>query len=156
MYRRQCLTILQSIDSKYWRYQSMDYSNQYSVFSLRWCKSFPPDTTWYYAIFTANNGCIAKDSTLVMVAPEPAPGISLLSDTILCKGLKATLAVINPNPAFRYEWKGINLGPCTANCPVNFNLPEQSSYYQAKAINQYGCSGKDSILWKWKLLYPIT
>ena len=108
-------------------------------------KVFPPDTTWYYAIFTANNGCIAKDSTLVMVAPEPAPGISLLSDTILCKGLKATLAVINPNPAFRYEWKGINLGPCTANCQSISILPEQSSYYQAKAINQYGCSGKDSI-----------
>lgn len=108
-------------------------------------KVFPGDTTLYITVYTASNGCIAKDSTLVNVAPVFAPEVDMITDTILCKGIKAELSVINHNPAYVYVWKGINIADCGDSCQQVVITPENSGFYTATAFNQYGCSGKDSL-----------
>ncbi|MBK8701393.1 MAG: PKD domain-containing protein [Saprospiraceae bacterium] len=106
---------------------------------------FPTDTTTYLYTVINDNGCISADSMTVRVAPVLAPEITLLDDTILCKGVLATLGILDYNPAYQYEWVNFDPKDCMNNCQSIQINPQQPGYFTAIVRNSYGCLGRDSI-----------
>jgi gliding motility-associated-like protein len=89
---------------------------------------------YYKAEVTFSNGCVAQDSTLLIVYPQPV--FSLGKDTMACKGETITL---NPDiPGVTYQW---STGETSPSVIVNANVRT----VWLKLTNNYGCAFTDSI-----------
>ena len=106
----------------------------------------PDDTTTYVYTAVHPSGCISYDSVTVLVAPVPAPTLTLSADSLICLGNTSTIVVEDFDPNYTYIWNPFQGGlDCYFNCEVISATPSQSITYEVGVLNEYGCSTKDSV-----------
>ena len=70
-----------------------------------------PGSTTYTASVTGTNGCVATDSMVVLVNPQPQFSITASGPTALCSGQSVTLCVPYHYP-WAYSWSNASLTNC--------------------------------------------
>lgn len=99
----------------------------------------PAATTKYVVTGTNNFGCIAKDSLVITVKPNPT--IVLSNDTLICSGSSVQL---NSSGGAFYTWSPINsLSNNSISNPVA--APTVGTTYKVKVTNADNCSSSDSV-----------
>jgi gliding motility-associated-like protein len=99
----------------------------------------PVNTTQYIVTGTTLNGCSARDSVLVTIIP--APVITTLNDTIICK---ATSVQLSASGGTTYSWSPT----ATLNNPTIANpiaTPTTNMIYNVIVGNANNCTSTDSI-----------
>lgn len=100
--------------------------------------SLPYGFTNFYVSITNANGCSVEDSVRVEVTPSPS--YFLGNDTNICEQANIILDA-GPNMN-SYLW---NTGDTTQTIVVNGSLGQGNYLYWVDVVNQYNCSGFDSI-----------
>lgn len=99
----------------------------------------PAATTKYVVTGTNNFGCIAKDSLVITVKPNPT--IVLSNDTLICSGSSVQL---NTSGGTSYTWSPINsLSNNSISNPVA--APTVGTTYKVRVTNADNCSSSDSV-----------
>lgn len=100
--------------------------------------SLPFGITNFYVSITNANGCSAEDSVNVEVTPYPSHFLG--NDTSICEQANITLDA-GPN-MISYLW---NTGDTTQTIVVNGSMGQGNYTYWVDVVNQYYCSGADSV-----------
>jgi gliding motility-associated-like protein len=105
----------------------------------------PADAGLYRVMVTTDKGCTNGDSTIVVVHPAVIPFAS--GGTSVCEGVPVRL---NATGGITYEWTpAAGLSSATIADPVA--LPSDTTLYQVKVYNVYGCYDTASVtvnIWK--------
>jgi gliding motility-associated-like protein len=105
----------------------------------------PADAGLYRVMVTTDKGCSDADSTIVIVYPAVVPFAS--GGTSVCEDVPVRL---NASGGVRYEWTPASgLSSPTIADPVA--LPSDTTQYQVKVYNVYGCFDTASVtvnIWK--------
>lgn len=103
----------------------------------------PDKTVTYYVNVTDANGCSAGDSVTIEVNPSPRLLAATL-DTLICSGAEAKLAATAASPNTVFTWSPANtLSDAASANPVA--KPVSTTMYFVEAVNEYGCTAKDSV-----------
>ena len=107
----------------------------------------PQDTTEYYFVMEHPNGCLYIDTTIIYVAPDFKPIVSLSTDTTICNGGVASIEILDFDLSqYSYTWDPSEVGlNCYSNCAVIEASPQDTTTYHLSVTNEFGCVVFDSI-----------
>lgn len=99
----------------------------------------PGSTNTYYVTIESPDGCIARDSIIVRVLPDPE--VSAGSDQTICAGDDVQL---NASDGVRWLWEPSDGLSCT-DCRNPVATPMRSTVYRLTAWNPEGCPAFDEV-----------
>ena len=101
------------------------------------------DSGWYVVTVMVNN-CFSKDSTKVLINPNPRPAIR---DIIpICSGDTLKLVSVTPGGVDVYLWNGPNGFISNQQNPIIINAGAAASGVYTLTVTRNGCTGTDTAI----------
>lgn len=110
----------------------------------------PVITTKYIVTGTNQNGCVNKDSTLLLVYEPSTIRIYPIDTPFICLGTSAPLRVYG---AYSYVWTPAS-SLVNANTAAPIATPSDTTQYNVVATNVHGCKSYDSLVIRVEM--PVT
>ena len=103
----------------------------------------PSTTTNYMVVGYDNDNCFT-DTQYVQVIVLPVPTVHAIGDTVALIGSQVPLSALGSDDIIHWSWSPSTYVSCS-NCQSTIATPREPLTYTITAINNVGCSAKDSV-----------